>query len=87
MVGSLALRNETLVALNEGVRRVLYRPLADVAPGLAANGSLLRRLGRRPPAGPVVRELLKEGCLDGGGLYAMVIRSVVVDEYDWEYIQ
>ena len=69
VVGGLALRNETLVALNEGARRVFDRPLTDIAEGLAADGGLLRCLRRCPPARPVIRELFKEGCLDRGTLY------------------
>ena len=68
MVGSLGLGYETLVALDEGLNRVLHLPLADVAEGLAADGRLLGGLGRRPPLRPVVSELLEEGGLDRGGL-------------------
>lgn len=70
VVGGLALCNETLVALNEGARRVFDRPLTDIAEGLAADGGLLRCLRRCPPARPVIRELFKEGCLDSSTLYS-----------------
>lgn len=68
VVGSLGLGNEALVTLNGGLDGVLDLPLADVAERLGANGGLLGRLGGRPPLGPVVSELLKEGGLDGSSL-------------------
>ena len=48
MVGSLGLGDETLVALNEDLLRVLNLPLADIAEGLTADWGLLGRLGRSP---------------------------------------
>ena len=49
VVGGLALRNETLVALNKDGFGILDLPLADVTEGFAADGSLLGGFGRCPP--------------------------------------
>ena len=70
VVGSLALGDEALGTLNGGLNGVLDLPLADVAEGLGADGSLLGRLGGRPTLGPVVSELLEEGGLDRSSLHA-----------------
>lgn len=64
MMRSFGLCHQTLVALNEGFKRFLDFPFADVAEGFSANRSLLGRLGGRPPFRPVLGELLEERCLD-----------------------
>lgn len=68
VVSSLRLGHETLVAVDDRLRGLLDLPLSDVAESLSADGSLLCRLGDRPPLGPVVRELLEERSLDCCGL-------------------
>ncbi len=70
VVGSLGLGYETLVALNGGLDGVFDLPLANIAECLTADGGLLGGLGRRPPLGPIVRELFEEGGLDRSRLYA-----------------
>ena len=64
MVGSLCLSNESLVALDDGDFGILDLPLADVAESFTADWGLLGGLGRCPPVGPVVSELLEEGGLN-----------------------
>jgi len=49
VMGSLALGDETLVALNEGERGLLDGPFTNIAERFTADGSLLSRLGRCPP--------------------------------------
>lgn len=68
MMGSLALRNEALVAVNDGDRRVLDLPFTDVAEGLATDWRLLRCFRRCPAFSPVLCELLDKRSLDRGGL-------------------
>ena len=68
VVGGLGLGDEALIVLEERLDGVLDLPLADIAEGLAADGSLLGRLGGRPPRVPVLRELFQERRLDFRGL-------------------
>ena len=68
MVCGLGLRDEALVARNDGGEGFLNLPLADIAESLGADWGLLGRLGGRPTLSPVVRELLNEGSLDGSRL-------------------
>lgn len=68
MVSSLALGDEALVTLDNRGDGILDLPLADIRESLAADRSLLGRLGRCPTFRPVVGELLNEVCLDSGGL-------------------
>lgn len=84
VVSSLALRHETLVALDDRDRGVLNFPFADVAEGLAADGSLLGGLRGSPPFCPVVCELLNEGSLDLSGLHRGLVSHATrrKSEYD-----
>lgn len=64
VMGSLGLGNEALVANNSREDGgFLDRPLADIAPSLAAGGRLLGSFRRCPALRPVVGELLDEGAL------------------------
>ena len=63
MVGSLALSNKALIALQDRNQRVFDLPLADVAEGLTANGSLLGSFRRCPTLCPVFCELLNKRSL------------------------
>ena len=49
VVGGLGLRDEALVAVDDGLRGLLDGPLADVAVDLVADGRLLGGLGDGPP--------------------------------------
>lgn len=69
VVGCLALRDETLVAVNDRDGRIFDIPFADIAEGLTPDGCLLRGLGGCPSVSPVVSELLNERSLDLGGLW------------------
>ena len=64
MVGRLGLRHETEITLDDGRLGLLDGPLADVAERFAADGSLLGRLGGRPPRVPVLSELFEERRLE-----------------------
>lgn len=75
MVRCLALRDETLVTLNDDGVGILDFPLADVRESLAADGSLLRRLRHGPALCPVVGKLLEERRLDLSGLWIKRIRN------------
>jgi len=48
MMGSFAFRDETFVTFNDGNGRVFDFPFADIAEGLATNGSLLGSFRRSP---------------------------------------
>lgn len=64
MVGSFALRYETLLAFNDRNGGLFNLPLANIAEGLFAVGGLLGSLRARPTVGPIISELLNERGLD-----------------------
>ena len=64
MVGSFALRYETLLAFNDRNGGLFNLPLANIAEGLFAVGGLLGSLRARPTVSPIISELLNEGGLD-----------------------
>jgi hypothetical protein len=68
VVGRLGLGDKALVAFNDNGLAILDRPFADVSESFTANGGLLGSLRDSPTAGPVVGELLDEGCVDSGRL-------------------
>jgi hypothetical protein len=75
MVSCFTLSHKTSVAFNDGDGRILDLPLANVAEGLTADGSLLGCFRGCPAFSPVVRELLDEVGLESSGLYEEKMRT------------
>ena len=69
VVRRFGFRHEPLVVLDRRGEGFFHGPFAYVGEGLPAHGRFLCGFGGSPARGPVVSELLKEGSLEGGGLW------------------
>jgi hypothetical protein len=67
-----ALRNETMVALDDRGGSFFDRPFANIGKGFTAHGGLLRSLRGGPSLVPTFGELFEERSLDFCGLYTKV---------------
>lgn len=77
VVGGFVLGNKAQVTLDGTDEGLLDLPFADIAEGLATNGTLLGRLRGCPAFTPVLSELFDEGCLDLGGLHITMLLKFI----------
>lgn len=88
VVSGSVLDDKPLIALDTLVLEgLLDRPFTNIGPFLlllvlVGGGGILLGVGRLPPCLPVIGELLKEVCLDGGRL---VVMSVSTQLAVWPY--